>query len=296
MKLRKNNKNWEIDFTKIEIFGTVFLLLMGVGMAVTTIYDVGSTASAIASNMTVAGTLNCSDIINTSSNVWAAAGYFQDVNATDNLNVTFGTVTNLHATTGKITTANVTHATITNPIFTTANGTHATIGTLYGTLVSSTTLTDGTATLTGGVLSALTTLNVTTSNATRSEAVTFTDGTATLTAGALTGVTELNVSDSTIGTLYNTQLNGTHATIGTLYGTLGTLTTLTDGTATLTAGDLTGVDDMNVTDMNVSSSIQLPTIMPSSIAGMIYYNSTFDCLAYYNSTDWKCSNGTVLVG
>jgi len=210
MKLRKNNKNWEIDFTKIEIFGTVFLLLMGVGMAVTTIYDVGSTASAIASNMTVAGTLNCSDIINTSSNVWAAAGYFQDVNATDNLNVTFGTVTNLHATTGKITTANVTHATITNPIFTTANG--------------------------------------------------------------------------------------THATIGTLYGTLGTLTTLTDGTATLTAGDLTGVDDMNVTDMNVSSSIQLPTIMPSSIAGMIYYNSTFDCLAYYNSTDWKCSNGTVLVG
>ena len=204
MKLRKNNRNWEIDFTKLEIFGLVFLLLIGTGMAVTTIYDVGSTASAIASNMTVAGVLNVTNVINSTSRV---------------------------------------------------------------------------------------------------EAVTFRDGTATLTAGALTGVTELNASDSTIGTLYSTLIvpttanithatitnpifttaNGTAATIGTLYSTL-----IVPTTATITTA--------NVATLNVSTAAVLPAIMPTAAVGAIYYNSTFDCLTYYNSTDWKCSNGTVLVG
>ena len=235
MKLRKNCKNWEIDFTKLGIFGLVFLLLIGSGIAVTTIYDTGSTATAIASNMTVAGTLNVSNYINSTGTVYGAHL------------VSLGNV----------------------------NATQATIATLTGT-----TFKDGTATLTGGVLSGLTTLNVTTSNATRSEALTFNG-------------TVANITGATIGTLVNTQLNGTQATIATLTGT-----TFTDGTATLTAGDLTGVDDVNATDVNITGSLVVGMTRPAAIPGAIYLNFTdgWGCLMVYNGSNWGCSNGTWYAG
>ena len=295
MKLRKNCKNWEIDFTKLEIFGLVFLLMMGAGIAVTTVYDAGSTATAIASNMTVAGTLNASSIVNTSSNFWGQYAYLTNVNATNNVNATQGTIGSL--------------------VNTLLNGTQATIATLTGT-----TFTDGTSTLTAGGLSGLTTLN--------STGAKFTAAWATLLNATNVNATVGNVSQATIATLTGTTLtdgtatltggvfNATAATIATLEGTTANIatgnvvsvnaTTLNaTGTLNATFGTVADLDsttgritNVTTTDLNVSETAIIPTVMIPNVGvtGQLYYNSTFDCLAYYNSTDWKCSNGTVLVG
>jgi len=164
MKLRKNCKNWEIDFTKLEIFGLVFLLMMGAGIAVTTVYDAGSTATAIASNMTVAGTLNASSIVNTSSNFWGQYAYLTNVNATNNVNATQGTIGSL--------------------VNTLLNGTQATIATLTGT-----TFTDGTATLTAGDLTGVDDVNATDVNITGSLVVGMTRP------AAIPGAIYLNFTD-----------------------------------------------------------------------------------------------------
>ncbi|PJB74347.1 MAG: hypothetical protein CO092_04665 [Candidatus Aenigmarchaeota archaeon CG_4_9_14_3_um_filter_37_18] len=98
--------------------------------------------------------------------------------------------------------------------------------------------------------------------------------------------TTANIATGNVVSVNATTLNAT----GTLNATFGTVADLDSTTGRIT--------NVTTTDLNVSETAIIPTVMIPNVGvtGQLYYNSTFDCLAYYNSTDWKCSNGTVLVG
>lgn len=92
------------------------------------------------------------------------------------------------------------------------------------------------------------------------EFASITDGTATLTGGEFTGLSsvissEINATNSTLTKSVITNLYATNVELN-MDATGFTITagTFTDGTATITGGDLTGVLDLNTTDLDVSNN------------------------------------------
>jgi hypothetical protein len=118
-----------------------------------------------------------------------------------------------------------------------------------------TSISDGTATLTGGAISSLTTVGASGTIT----GGTITDGTATLTGGAISSLTTVGASGTiTGGTITDGTASLTSGAISSLttVGASGTITggTITDGTASLTGGNLSGVGTVYTNNIDSSGA------------------------------------------